>query len=216
MIAFPYKRIFGIIGAPRTGKDTVAKYLQESRDFVPMAFADKIKEEFGISKEDFEAAKIAGNIDELRNKLWEFSATKKAVDPMYFIKKTMDAAVNAKKSVIITDIRTKEEITAFYNYGSIDCPRRIYSIFHPDFSKKDNDGCLMGTQIASSFLDDLEYDGTIKVIFNTMERLYGFLYELENFFFKEDIIDLALAGDDLKLRSLVSDYVSQFNIREVI
>lgn len=215
MIAFPQKRIFGIIGAPRTGKDTVAKYLQESRDFVPMAFADKIKEEFGISKEDFEAAKIAGNIDELRNKLWEFSATKKAIDPMYFIKKTMDAVVSTEKSVIITDIRTQEEIASFYTYGNTNCSRRIYSIFHPDFSKN-IEGCLAGTQIPSDFLDELEYNGTIRVIFNTTEKLYGFLYELENFFFKEDIIDLALAGDDLTLRSLVSDYVSQFNVREVI
>src|SRR5690242_14178452 len=117
MVVFPKKRIFGLIGAPRSGKDTVANYLQETRNFGAMAFADKIKEEFGISKEDFEAAKIAGNIEDLRKKLWDFSAVKKKIDPLYFIKKVMDEANSYQKSTVITDIRTLDELEAFFNYG---------------------------------------------------------------------------------------------------
>jgi len=74
MIAFPFKRIYGLVGAMRTGKDSVANFLIETRGFKQIAFADQIKEEFGISKEDFEAAKIAGNIEELRSTDFAFSS----------------------------------------------------------------------------------------------------------------------------------------------
>ena len=46
MIGVPFKRAFGLVGAVRSGKDSVANFLVETRGFVPLAFADQIKEEF--------------------------------------------------------------------------------------------------------------------------------------------------------------------------
>ena len=100
MIDYPHKKIYGLLGAPRAGKDTVAKYLQESRNFVSLAFADKIKEEYGLNKADFESAKISGHIDELRKDLWDFSDSKKKDDPLYFISQVLDDANSCKESNI--------------------------------------------------------------------------------------------------------------------
>lgn len=215
MIGFPFKRVFGLIGAMRTGKDSVANFLTETRGFGQIAFADQIKEEFGISKADFEAAKIAGNIEELRNKLWAFSAEKKKADPEYFIKKVLEKAINMKESVIITDIRTIEEFNAFLAITG-NTPSRMYWIKGQLENEIDNNGCLAGSKLSEKmivdymFSEDEKYD--IRCIFNNENGLFRFYQYLEKFFFVEDIKDIWERHKSSNTE--VPCYVNQFEVRQ--
>jgi len=211
MIAFPFKRIFGLIGAPRVGKDSVAQFLQESREFRPMAFADKIKEEFGVSNEDFEAAKIAGNIEELRQKLWDFSAEKKRAKPGYFIDKVTKAIVNSKESVVVTDIRTQDELEAIKEIDG-----RIYWVVGKGIQSVGESGLLLGSKLFLTFLVEEAQTNRIRVINNDVKGLFRFFQHLENHFFQEDIMDLSDSPydkqTDEKRRAMLS-YLDQFEVR---
>jgi len=222
MIVFPFKRIFGLIGVPRSGKDSVSNFLQETREFVPLAFADRIKKEFGVSKEDFEAAKISGNIKELRDKLWAYSAEKTKDDPEYFIRLVMEQAANTKKSVIITDIRTEDEFNALFKYAPAENLPRIYHISSGDTNEFSGD-CLVESKISRGFL--LQNSGNIRFILNNKKEsgLYAFYQALEHYFMVEDIMDLPEAQDDYdkqtiynkhKYNSMVSSYMAQFEVRQ--
>lgn len=218
MIQFPKKRVFGLIGAPRSGKDTVANYLQETRNFAPMAFADRIKLEFGISNADFEAAKIAGNIEKLRQELWDFSAQKKANDPAYFIRLVMEEAVTKKESVVITDIRTEDEFNALFEYLPANIIARVYCIVK-DHRIVSEDDTLEGSKLKYEYLWKAHKQDKIRNIFNDVPGVYGFYKKLDNYFFTEDIMDLSDSrsenySDRNEMRSMVSDYVSHFDVRE--
>lgn len=234
MINYPHKRIFGLIGAPRSGKDTVARYLQESRNFVAFAFADKIKEEFGVSKEDFEAAKISGDIEQLRQKLWDFSAQKKLEDPQYFIRLVMEEVANTEESVVITDIRTEDEFYALFQYAPAELITRVYMVGESATSWESVDGSfsnyrIVGSKISKDFCN--KQRNRIRNIYNNKSKgLHLFYRKLEKFFFKEDIMDLSSPaetpdedpGQDDKSytidrwRSIMSEYISQYEIREKI
>jgi len=211
MIGFPFKRVFGLIGGMRVGKDSVANFLTETRGFEQIAFADQIKEEFGIEKADFEAAKIAGNIEELRNKLWEFSAEKRKNDPEYFIKKVVKKAIDSDKSVVITDIRTPEEFYAFLPIKN----SRIYWVHGPSFITEDFDKnyLLSGSKLPEKMIIDYacseETKYKIESIFNNKNGLYDFYKYLDKFFFMEDARDIWNRPD---IRTL-SVYINQFDIR---
>lgn len=211
-IAFPFKRVFGLLGATRTGKDSVANFLSETRDFAQIAFADQIKEEFGISKEDFEVAKIAGNIEELRNKLWTFSAKKKKEDPKYFIKKVIKKANQSEQSIIITDIRTEEELVAFYNIESR--IKRVYWV-RGDFEKETDDkGRINGSEFFRSAIANQQMtysaENGMRAIYNDKNGLYAFYQELDKFFFAEDVEDI---WNDTVLRCNIRTYLNQFEIK---
>jgi hypothetical protein len=210
-VVFPFRRVFGLVGAIRTGKDSVANFLSETRGFVQIAFADQIKEEFGISKEDFEAAKIAGNIEELRDKLWTFSADKKKEDPNYFIKKVTEKTEQLEQSVIITDIRTEEELIAFYNIDSR--INRVYWVRGDHTQEIDEKGFLAGSKlkehaVANCLSPTSEYD--LRCIYNDKKGLYAFYQELDKFFFAEDIEDI---WNDPILKGNVRMYLDQFEIK---
>lgn len=222
MIKFPYKKIYGLLGAPRSGKDAVVKYLQESRNFVAFAFADKIKEEYGISKEDFEMAKISGDIGQLRQKLWKFSAEKKSKDPNYFIRLVMEEAVNTEQSVVITDIRTEEEFGALFQQSPSKSIIRAYMVGESDASWESIDKAslnyvIKGSMITKDFYCHQKFAlHRIMEINNKIKGLHLFYRELENFFFKEDMIDLLNNIDKIKnnYRESISGYISQFDVRE--
>jgi len=220
MIPFPKKRIFGLIGPPRSGKDTVANFLQETRNFAPMAFADRIKEEFGVNKADFEAAKIAGNIEELRQKLWDFSAQKKAKDPEYFIRLVMEQAASIEESVVITDIRTEDEFNALFQYSPANVITRVYAIFQKSSPYEDDGKTVKGSKLTHSFLE--MSNERIHRIYNSACGLYEFYQDLDRYFFTEDIMDLPKSQDDYdsshlddkQWKSMVSDYVSYFEVSQ--
>lgn len=209
-----------MIGAPRAGKDVVASFLQETRNFASFAFADRVKEEFGISKEDFEAAKIAGNIKELRDKLWAFSAEKKKDDPEYFIRLVMERAISTEESVVITDIRTEDEFLALFKYSPANTLPRIYMVQANGEKSFEND-MLLESKLSRDFL--FKHKKHIRPVYNFKDKegVYAFYKRLENVYFTEDIMDLPQAQDDYdsknyntKYKSIVSNYVSQFQIRQ--
>lgn len=183
MIEMGMKKVYGLIGKIRVGKDSVANFLSETRNFKQLALADQIKEEFGVSKEDFEAAKITGKIDELREKLWDFSAEKKKTNPKYFINKVFDRVLESKKSVIITDIRTEEEMNAFFQ---LDFKlKRLYWVKDLSDNIYDN-GFLIGSKLSRYYLESFS---DIKGIINPKTGIYQFYQYLDKFFFLEDIMD---------------------------
>lgn len=217
-ISFPFKRIFGLIGAMRVGKDSVADFLQESRGFTRIAFADQIKQEFGISNADFEAAKIAGNIEELRERLWVFSAEKRKEDPEYFIRKVIQSAQDSQESVIITDIRTSEELSAFWKIPDQagKCLRRVYWVKNPGTYDQsfDEDGNLIGSKLRKKTLmyqlspTFPEYD--LRIIENDRQGLYHFCQHLDWVFFNEDIQDFVNNPN----AGPIKEYTCQFDIRQ--
>ena len=218
MIAFPFKRIYALVGAMRTGKDSVANFLTETRGFKQIAFADQIKEDLGISKEDFEAAKIAGNIEELRTKLWAFSAQKKKNDSYYFIRKVIEKAVNSDESVIITDIRTPEELAAFLHMelNKYTHLKRIYWVRGQEENEFDENRCLAGSKLPESTIANYispglpEYD--VRMVFNQKQSgLYSFYQQLDRFFFCEDIRDI---WEDKEARWRIWNYIDQFEVRQ--
>lgn len=212
MIVFPFKRIFGLVGAPRAGKDSVAKFLEETREFKAVAFADRIKEEFGITKEDFEAAKIAGNIEELRDRLWEFSAQKKKVDPLYFINLVVNDTLASEHSTVITDIRTQEELEAVQSIG------RVYWVSHVARGDEDESGMLCGSKLNfNNLMNQLHKESTIRLINNDDRGLFRFYKRLDKFFFMEDIMDLSDSPSDKyhkqEKRGAMMSYMEQFEVR---
>lgn len=217
-VSFPFKRIYGMIGAIRTGKNSIADFLSETRGFMQIAFADQVKEEFGISNADFESAKIAGNIEKLREQLWAFSAEKKKEDSQYFISKVIEKASNSDQSVIITDIRTKEELTAFLhmelNYFKF---KRIYWVRSNEEGEFDKNRCLAGSKLSEKTIINYmyselpEYD--IRCIFNKKKTgLYEFYQQLDGFFFLEDIKDIIKI--ERFYRTGLSSYINQFEIKQ--
>jgi hypothetical protein len=230
MVKYPNKRIFGLIGAPRSGKDTVARYLQESRDFASVAFADKIKEEYGISNEDFEAAKITGEINRLRQELWDFSAEKKKDDPEYFIRLVMEEAATTERSIVVTDIRTEDEFNALFKYLPADIVKRVYMVGESAATWESINGGLANYKIKDSklsrdFYFSQYFAGKIRTIENKVKGLHRYFLYLSNFFFKEDIMDLVGPSSDSSdydkqtyhnemWRNIISNYISQFDIIE--
>ena len=217
MIVCPFKKMVGLIGAPRVGKNTVADFLQQTRGFIPMAFADKIKEEYGISKEKFEAAKITGNIDNLRTDLWNFSAKMKECKPNYFIDKVMQDASNARESVVITDIRTVEEFNAFFSYSKQGIPRKIYWV-RKGIPWEFEDALLRESKLSRDLINDGVKNEKIGIINNSARSVYYFYRELDNIFLRDDIYDIFLYTkhiDDASKKIVISDYFSQFEFKEL-
>lgn len=207
-IEFPYKRLYGFIGAERSGKDKIADFLTETRSFEQYAFADQIKEEFGIAKEDFEASKIAGNITDLRKRLWDFSAKKKEKDPLYFIRKVIDKAQKSIKSIVITDIRTGEELSEFIKMDDKSCICTVYWIRTHKDDEIDKYGYIKGSKLKA-----LEVYNTkdIKSIINREhDGLYNLYKKMDKFFFIEDIIDLFRLNHKT---TDIKEYIQQFNIQ---
>lgn len=208
MIAFGKKRIFGLIGPQRSGKDEISRYLEETRGFEILAFADQVKKEFGIDKEDFEAAKVAGNIEELRQKLWDFSAKIKEKDPLYFINGVIEQAKNSTKSVIITDIRTVDELNEVFWL-----PARIYYVIRhePEYEH----GCIKGSKLPISLIKEYadpagKWKYPIQEIHNNVSGIYYLYQELDQFFFLEDVKDLLHTGVDQD----IVRYLGQYDIRQ--
>lgn len=208
MIKYPNKRVFGLMGGPRTGKGLVGKYLQESRGFIQMAFADRIKEEYGISLKDFDAAKDTKDIERLRKELWKFSASKKKKDPEYFIRLVMEKAAQSERSVVITDIRTENEFNALFEYLPANIIKRVYMVGYSTTTG------IKDSEISKDFYSKQLIEQNIRNIDNKKDGLYKFHMYLNNFFFKEDVVDLSIDINYDKYRNTVCSYISQFNIIE--
>lgn len=214
MIEFPKKRIYGLVGVPRAGKDSVADFLGETRGFVKLAFADKVKEEFGINKDEFEAAKISGDASTLRDDLWGFSESIKKKDPEYFIRSVISDAKAMDQSCVITDIRTVDEADSVLAAGG-----HIYWIARGAQSQyevnagafHDDSVNLIGSKLKMSYLyeklDDKDCSFDLLDVYGS--GLFSMYRQLESIFFSEDIICISKDGD----RDKLIRYMGQFDTR---
>lgn len=127
--------LIGVGGSPRSGKDTIAKYLESEHGFHRYAFADYLKwiatEYFGFSKEELWDNKT----EESRRFLQNLGAFCTDIDPEMFINKVVSkmkadqkkcAADGVPYLAVVSDVRKKIEMdlfsrnsTAFLVYDTI-------------------------------------------------------------------------------------------------
>jgi len=169
----------GLIGAPGSGKDEVAKFLVEKRGFRRLAFADQIKAsyfaEIGITDEEFKAARGTAIETVWRGGLWDYSSGMKyAHGDRYFIDPVLIKMEDSVEPVVISDIRTSEEFNAVKNLVQVVLVIKDFEEdFYPIDGIKETSGIalrhLLGYPVIYNSYDNL--DGLHKEI----ERLYDIL-----------------------------------------
>lgn len=113
----------GLVGPMRAGKDTMADWLVKNRDFKRFAVADRIKTAYfafiGYSAEKFEQDKGALKGQEMRAGLWEYSDCIKAhYGERVFIDHMLEEAESCGSSVVVTDVRTAQEVSAMTSFNA--------------------------------------------------------------------------------------------------
>jgi adenylate kinase family enzyme len=169
--------IIGLIGAPRSGKDTVADFLAKTHDFKKIAFADQIKEEY-FSKTDmtegkYEELKKEGKCEQVREKLWNYSkGTKYKYGQNYFVNIVLDK-INNDDNWVITDIRTKLELETALGVGV-----EIIFIKKNEIENNIEDSELSGGDIDG--FDVIINDQTMEKLEENLQEFFGRkLMELE-------------------------------------
>jgi hypothetical protein len=117
------KVIIALVGSPRTGKDMVASHLAEKHGFHRFAFADEIKRQYyavsGHSDEEFKAVRGTPLEDKIRQGLWEYSDwMKREKWPLYFVNIVVGAIRDCVSPVVVTDVRTRDELVAMRAVGA--------------------------------------------------------------------------------------------------
>jgi len=117
------KTIIALVGPLGAGKDTVANCLMGRHSFQRFAFADEIKRQYyaasGYSEEKFKAARGTPLEEEIRRGLWQYSDQVKCEKgPLYFINIVSVAVCDCKLPVVVTDIRTYDELAAMRATGA--------------------------------------------------------------------------------------------------
>jgi hypothetical protein len=120
------KKLIGIAGRKRAGKDLVGQYLGYEFGFSRLAFADPLKEAakiiFGWNEDH-----VNGDLKEVVDEFWGFSprwalqrmgteAMRKNVDDDIWIKATMRKVIS---SHVITDVRFPNEAKAIKEAGGV-------------------------------------------------------------------------------------------------
>jgi len=105
----------GLIGAPGAGKDTFADFLVNNKNFIKLAFADRIKEEYykfsGITEEYFKSVRGQSEEQKIRDGLWSYSdEMRKKFGKLHFVSPVVGEVRNSDSNVVVTDIRTQDEL----------------------------------------------------------------------------------------------------------
>lgn len=116
--------IIGLIGAPGSGKDTIAEFLVKNKGFRKYAFADRIKKEYyaisGYSEEQFKNSRGTELERAIRSGLWKFSDEKRnECGNLYFINPIIQDIINCQTSIVVSDVRTPDEFDQLNKIGSI-------------------------------------------------------------------------------------------------
>lgn len=119
---FP-KQVVALVGPLGAGKDTVAKHLVDRHGFRRFAFADEIKRNYyaanGYSDEQFKASRGTDLEERIRAGLWQYSdRVKREKGPLYFINIVVGAIRDCPDPVVVTDIRTTDELAAMRSIGA--------------------------------------------------------------------------------------------------
>ena len=159
----------GLVGPMRAGKDMVADWLMKNRDFKRFAIADRIKTAYfafmGYSAEKFEQDKGALKGQEMRAGLWEYSDCIKAhYGERVFIDHMLEEAGACGQNVIVTDVRTAQEVSAMNSFGA-----RLVLVTRGE-SYSSPDSLIAGSRLKVSQLplDTLRFDNS----FSTLEEAY--------------------------------------------
>jgi dephospho-CoA kinase len=117
------KVLVGLIGAPGAGKDVLAEFLVKSKSFKHFAFADKVKKGYyaisGFSEEQFKTSRGTELEQTIRKGLWEFSdQMRRKYGDLYFITPVIQEMVACQQSVVVSDVRTADELEQMEALGA--------------------------------------------------------------------------------------------------
>jgi hypothetical protein len=117
------KPIVALVGPLGAGKDTMAKLLMDHHGFQRFAFADEIKRQYyaasGHSEEEFKAARGTALEEEIRTGLWQYSDhIKREKGALWFVNIVVGAMRDCPRPVVVTDIRTPDELEAMRSVGA--------------------------------------------------------------------------------------------------
>jgi len=117
------KSVVGLIGLPGAGKDFLADLLVKYNNFNKIAFADQIKQEYynvsGFSEEAFKKNRNTDLEKKIRKGLWDYSdKMRKQFGEFYFITPVIQKIKDSTQSVLVTDVRTENEIEALYDINA--------------------------------------------------------------------------------------------------
>lgn len=169
----------GLVGPMRAGKDMVADWLTENKGFKRFAIADRIKTAYfafiGYSAEKFEQDKGALKGQEMRAGLWEYSDCIKAhYGERVFIDHMLEEAGGCGRNVVVTDVRTAQEMSAMTSFGA-----RLVLVTRGE-AYDSPDSLIAGSRLKIRQLpeDTIRFDNS----FSTLEEAHG---ALEAFYNKE-------------------------------
>lgn len=172
-----FQRI-GLIGAPGSGKDIIAGYLEQT-GFKKLAFADQIKEEYykvsGFTESEFKTRNK--DVEErIRKGLWAYSdKMRQEHGDLYFITPVIETA-KSYKEVVISDIRTVDELKEFSNIGN---PIVIIR----DFNHEGCNGTIPETRIKFSDVVGVpvffNWSDSIEIAKSEFERFYNINFWLK-------------------------------------
>jgi len=173
------KTIIGLIGAPASGKDTIAEFFVRNKGFKKFAFADKIKEGFyeesGFSEEEFKEARGTDKELIIRDGLWEYSSNICKINgDDYFVKQVIEKVKEYNNLAIVSDIRTNIELKYLFNIGA-----QIILILR-DYKEELKGKILPGTKILLK--DIIEFPifwNTFSDVSETNEALEDFCKEIQ-------------------------------------
>jgi hypothetical protein len=113
----------GLVGAPASGKDEVAKFLVEKHGLRRVAFADEIKKQYfatvNISEEEFKAARGTLAEQVWRDGLWKYSTEMRSKHgDRFFIDPVIKDVESSSQPSVVSDIRTNVELQAMKDAGA--------------------------------------------------------------------------------------------------
>ena len=110
--------LIGISGKQRSGKDTVAKYLDNKYGFIRVSFANPLKrlaiDYFGLTPKDVYVRKP----DNVRKFLQELGRLGRSIDKDFWVKKAL-SKYNENELWVVSDVRYKNEAEAVKNLEGI-------------------------------------------------------------------------------------------------
>lgn len=160
-------RIIALTGKARSGKDTVAEYLERYHGFTRYAFADPMRamvhalEEYGVTFPADRERSAIGDVSE-RQMLQDIGALGRTWGPCFWITLADRWLSQQTKNVVISDIRTEQEATWVRMKGG-----EIWHITRPDAPEVRQDVTEQGIENPGELV--LNNDGTFDDLYDQVD-----------------------------------------------